>query len=378
MKKLLIEITKKLISFKTVNPPGNESNCTPYLKKLLTRSGFNVKVFTKKKSRANVIGEIGNGKKSLVVACHIDTVPAGPNWKTNPFKAIVKNNRIYGRGAIDDKGPFAVSFCAVKNFVKQYPDFDGKIYLVALADEEQDNIYGVKYLLQNGFTADAGLIPDGAYLNQVDYGEKGVIQLRIDSFGKQEHSALQENGQNAIENLSRLVNNLIGQLKFTKFDRQFSPLKINVSLFHGGEFANVIPAKAYAQMDIRYPLGLTEVQVMNKINQIVGQTKGRFRLNTIYTTKPHLVKNSRLINAFVNAGKTVKMKIKPITLAGNSVAKEFTEAGIPSIVHYPMNKITAHEPNEYITIKNMVKTVNLYQRFFEFFFFTSRKKGALT
>ena len=134
MKQKLITITSKLISFNTVNPPGNESLCIKYLKKLLIESGFKTKILMKKRGRSNLIGKIGNGKKSLVVACHMDTVPAGPNWKTNPFKAVVKNGRIYGRGAIDDKGPFAVAYCAVKNFVDKFPNFDGKIYLVALAD----------------------------------------------------------------------------------------------------------------------------------------------------------------------------------------------------------------------------------------------------
>lgn len=65
-----------------------------------------------------------------------------------------------------------------------------------------------KFLLEKGFRADAGLMIDGGYLNAFDYGEKGCIQLKIESFGKQEHSGLQENGQNAVENLIDLISYL--------------------------------------------------------------------------------------------------------------------------------------------------------------------------
>jgi succinyl-diaminopimelate desuccinylase len=330
-----------------------------------------VKILAKKKNRANVIGEIGQGKKSIVIACHMDTVELGNGWKiTNPLKPLVKNGKIYGRGAVDDKGPFAVAYYAVKEFTQRYPSFDGKIYLVAMADEEDDNIYGAKFLLEKGFRADAGLMIDGGYLNAFDYGEKGCIQLKIESFGKQEHSGLQENGQNAVENLIDLISLFKKNLEFKKFDKRFTSLHLNTSLINGGEMANSIPAYAWAQMDIRYPLGVTSETVWKKIQSISKNSKGKFELHVLYRTEAHVVNKKELISSFQDAARCLRMPMKAITIGGNSVAKEFTQAGIPSIVHVPASTYTAHEPDEYISIAEMKSGVALYVAFLEKFFAT--------
>lgn len=368
---LLIYITERLISLNTVTPVGNETACAPYISQLMKGLNMKVRILAKQKNRANVIGEIGQGKKSLVIACHMDTVELGNGWKTtNPLKPLVKNGKIYGRGAVDDKGPFAVAYCAVKEFIQKHPSFDGKIYLIAMADEEDDNIYGAKFLLEQGFKADAGLMIDGGYLNAFDYGEKGCLQLKIESFGKQEHSGLQENGQNAVENLMNLIFLLKKNLKFKKFDKRFTPLHLNTSLINGGEMPNSIPAYAWAQMDIRYPLGVNSKIVWTMVQKISREARGEFKLHSLYRTEPHVVNQKRLISAFQNAAKSLRMPMKAITIGGNSVAKEFTQAGIPSIVHVPASVYTAHEPDEYISITEMESGVSLYVAFLEKFFAT--------
>jgi len=364
----LVSITSKLIVSKTVAPEGNEILLKEYIMSLFEKIEMKTKVLAKSKNRTNIIGEFGKGKKSLLIALHMDTVAAGDGWKTNPFSAVVKKGNIYGRGAIDDKGPFAVAYVAVKEFVKDYPEFDGTLYLIALADEETDNVYGVKHLLSTGFKADAGLIPDGGYFSRFDIGEKGCVQIKVESFGKQEHSALVENAQNALENLVVLISN-IKQIRWPKtYNKKFSPTKVNFSIFSSGEYANTIPGYAKTQADIRFPLGIKSQDVIKKIDEVVKKTKGKFKTKIIYTTEPHLVTDAELIKTFANAAKEVGFKVKPITLAGNSVAKEFNEAGIPSIVHYPMEKITAHEPNEYINIKDMENTVKIYYEFLKQYF----------
>jgi len=368
LKKELIEITGKLISFDTQNPPGNESRCSKYIISLLKKAGLNTKVLYKNKKRINVIGEVGGGKRSLVIASHMDTVPAGSGWKTNPLKAAVKKGKIYGRGAIDDKGPFAISYLAVTKFLADFPDFKGKIFLVALADEEANNEYGIKYLLSNGFKAVAGLIPDGGYFSKFDIGEKGCVQIKIESFGKQAHSALDTHGENALGNLVEVVEKIKKIDWPNKYNKLFTPTKVNFSMFHSGEMANVVPPYAYVQMDIRFPLGITSDLITAAIKKVISSCNGKFKVNIIYKTEPHLVQDKKLIEIFIKASKKAGYQVRPITLAGNSVAKEFNEAGIPSIVHYPMERITAHEPNEFLDIKQALKTVNLYYFFLKEYF----------
>lgn len=372
----LIEITSRLISFPTVSPDGNEYLCKEFIIDLFRKARLGVSIKAKIPKRCNILGEYGTSKKSLLIACHLDTVPGGDGWKTNPFKSVVKNGKIYGRGSIDDKGPMAVAYCAVKQFIKDHPTFNGKIILAAVADEEADNEYGIKFLLKNGLKAQSALIPDGGYLNSFDYGEKGCIQLKIESFGKQEHSAIQENGNNAIENLINLLCQIKKELKFDSYDKRFSRLNVNFSLINGGDIPNTIPAKAWVQMDIRYTGGVSNLNIYKKINLIINSSKGKFRVSTKYETFPHIVEDKFLINAFEQASRRSGITMKRITLAGNSIAKELTQAGIPSIAHYPMNKITAHEPNEYIQITSMAQTQKLYYNFLKIYFNVKNEMGT--
>jgi len=373
MEKQLIEIITKLVSYPTVSPVGNEYLCQKYLQKILKKLNAKVTIMAKDKKRPNVIAEWGKGSKSLVIALHMDVVEVGKAWKDNPFKVRTSKGYLIGRGVLDDKGPYAVAYLAVKKFLKDYPKFTGKLYLVALADEEADNVFGVKYLLTRKFKAAAALIPDGGSLKELDVGEKGCVQLKIFSYGKQEHSALQENGNNAIENILSVMNEIKKMTWSNKYDQSFSPTKVNFSLIKGGSFPNSIAAQCFVQMDIRYPFGFTSKYVLDKVNEVISRAKktnprSKYKIEIVYKTEPHKVENIKLIKQFLKAGENINLKIKPITLAGNSVGKEFTEGGIPAIVHYPSSILTPHEPEEKIKINDYLKGIELYYQFLKLYF----------
>jgi len=369
MKQEIIALTKKLISFPTVAPEGNEYLMASYLKGLMEKAGLKTEIKFKDPKRTNVIGAYGEGKPTLIIGCHMDVVAPGEGWQTDPFKAVVKGGKIIGRGAIDDKGPFVVAYLAVRQFIKTFPKFKGKIILVAFADEETDNVYGIKYLVKKRILKEGwALIPDGGYFHRLDVGEKGVAQMVVESYGKQTHSALALSPQNAIFNLSRLINKIYKLNWRNNFHPLFSPVQVNVSKFHGGEIPNVVCPFAFAQLDIRFPLGLSSLEIVKEIKKLISQTEGKFKLKIIYTTEPHLVKEKKLINLFCQAAKNLKIKVAPVALAGNTVAKEFNQAGIPAIAHYPEEKISAHEPNEFIKISLMIKSINLYFEFLRMFF----------
>ncbi len=113
-----LKLLKDLISLKTVNPPGNEFKVINYVKGFFKKNNIKFKIFSKEKSRLNLIGYIGKGKPELLISCHSDTVPAGEGWKTNPFKAVIKNGMVYGKGVVDDKGPLVSLMVAAKEIKK--------------------------------------------------------------------------------------------------------------------------------------------------------------------------------------------------------------------------------------------------------------------
>lgn len=369
--KEIIDLTCDLIRKKTVNPPGNEYLCKDIVKKAMKDLGMKIKIREKEKGRTNIIGKIGRGKPSIALIAHMDVVPAGNGWRTDPFKPIIKNGRIYGRGALDDKGCFATSFAAIKAFLKRNTAFKGTIYLLAVADEETGSELGMKWLLEKEFKADFALIPDSGLIDEIIIGEKGMLWLEITAFGKQAHGSTPELGVNAIEKLAKLLLKL-KEINFGKrFNRNFEATTLNIGQIKGGYAPNMVPARAQAKVDIRYPLGIRKKGILEKIrkeakNLEKRDSEARFKIKVQQTVKPHLTaKNSFLCQKLLEAAKELKMPMELRTAGGITVGKDMFFSGIPTICHYPTRKELAHMPNEYVEIKYLVKSAELYTLFLE-------------
>jgi len=105
----IVDLACSLINAKTENPPGDEILAVRIVEDFFKSLQIPYKIFQKTKDRANIVGYIGGrGERpfapTLLVACHLDVVPAGDDWKRNPFEAWIENGRIYGRGSCDNKG----------------------------------------------------------------------------------------------------------------------------------------------------------------------------------------------------------------------------------------------------------------------------------
>src|SRR5664279_2974252 len=143
----VISLTRKLISFNTVNPEGNEEDIARFVGKLLSENGFTVDYHQLAKNRLTVIAEKGLSSlvPPLVMTGHFDTVPLGEkHWKDDPFSGVIKEGKIYGRGSSDMKGGVAAMICAtIAAFKETVPP--GGIRLIFTAGEET-GCHGAKLL----------------------------------------------------------------------------------------------------------------------------------------------------------------------------------------------------------------------------------------
>ena len=102
----VISLTRELISFNTINPPGNESEIAIMLGKLLADNGFEVSLPVYDENRLHLVAEkgVGGAEAPLVLSGHFDTVPLGElSWARDPFSGETDGDRIYGRGSSDMK-----------------------------------------------------------------------------------------------------------------------------------------------------------------------------------------------------------------------------------------------------------------------------------
>src|SRR5574341_2032927 len=205
--KEIMDLVCRLINSKTENPPGNEILAVHIVEDFFKSLQIPYTIHEKQKDRTNIIGYIGKGSPSLLVACHLDVVPAGDDWRRNPFEAWIENGRIYGRGSCDNKGQMA-SMMAVARFLKENESkLKGQFILAGVADEERGSSLGLEYLLNEcKVSADYAIIPDVAHnMNLIDVTEKGALFLEITSHGKQAHGSRPEMGINAIGNMIPLL-----------------------------------------------------------------------------------------------------------------------------------------------------------------------------
>ncbi|MEK7852369.1 MAG: ArgE/DapE family deacylase, partial [Planctomycetota bacterium] len=358
----IVDDTRTLINARTENPPGNEIAAARVVKAFFTSLGIPYTLFEKTKDRTNIVGRIGNGSPSLLVACHLDVVPAGDGWKRNPFDAWVENGRIFGRGASDNKGQMA-AMMAVARFLKENESrLKGQLILVGAADEERGSNLGLEYLIKEcGIRADFAIIPDVAHnMQMIDVTEKGALFLEIISHGKQAHGSRPEMGINAAWHLITLLER-IKQIQFKHTSHPLhTPPTLNLGSIHGGTAPNIVPALCKAQLDIRYLPGDSGDEIMANLisiaKEVESQGKGRFELKTISHQLPTAVPiNNPLVEIISKHTESVLgARPKPKGMSGATVTKQLIQSGITAVGFGPGDEAETHATNESISIKELV------------------------
>lgn len=358
-KQEMIRLLSKLIAADTTNPPGNERRAANVVKEFFIRNRIRYRIFEKEKGRANIIGYIGKGKPGIIIACHLDTVPAGEGWKTNPFKAKVRGDRIYGRGAVDNKGPLAGVLVAGGIVKKTESRLRGQIILACVADEERGSQAGMKYLLDAGkIRAKYAIVPDIEHeLKRIDVAEKGLLFLKVTSFGKQAHGSTPDKGVNAAWNMIEFLNLLKKyRMKYRKHSL-LSPPTMNLGIIKAGNAPNMVPGECEAQIDIRYlPSQKTGDIIRDVKGMLAGierrDGKAKFRFEVVDNQPPVDVGEDNglvtLIKKHVKA--VVGKEATTIGISGTTLIKPLAEKGILAVGFSP-GKGMAHMANEFISIK---------------------------
>ena len=185
----VVALTRDLIRFPTVNPPGEGyAPCAEFLGRRLEGRGFEVSYHRAE----GVVGDSARYPRTNVVArfegrgpgpCvhfngHIDVVAPGRGWTVDPFAAEVVDGKVYGRGACDMKGGIAASVIALEALLEAGIDFPGAIEISGTVDEESGGFAGVAYLAEKGFFSrprvDHVIIPEPLNVDRVCIGHRGV------------------------------------------------------------------------------------------------------------------------------------------------------------------------------------------------------------
>lgn len=214
------ELLQHLIRFDTTNPPGNEAPCIAWVADLLRASGIDdITIVGKVPERTNLIARLkGRGDAPpLMLYGHVDVVPtAGQVWQRPPFSGDLIDGYVWGRGALDMKGPDAMMIAAFMRAKAENIDLPGDVLLVLVSDEEDVAEFGADYLVTEHPHLLAGvkyaLGEFGAFSSYVGgkcfypimLAEKRVCQTRLTIHGPGGHGSMRH-GDTAMSRLSKVL-----------------------------------------------------------------------------------------------------------------------------------------------------------------------------
>ncbi|MEK7242145.1 MAG: ArgE/DapE family deacylase, partial [Planctomycetota bacterium] len=384
----LVELTCQLIRARTENPPGRESLAVRVVETYLKALDIPYTLHEKEPERTNIVARVGHLSTKvqsalggnppvgaihelplqLLVACHLDVVPAGDGWETDPFEPLVKDGRVYGRGATDNKGQMAACMVLARFLKEHEPQLQGEFILIGAADEERGSRLGLEYLLEEcGLTADYAIIPDVSYgMKKIDVAEKGALFLEVTSYGRQAHGSRPEEGINAIWNMM----DFLQELKTLPFKCThhplFTPPTLNLGTIQGGAARNIVPGKCQAGIDIRHLPGESKEEILERVRGIIKRVEKKnpqahFELKIDSYLEPSSVDaNNPLVGLLKRHTESVMGLSPELTgLSGATVTKQLLQKGITAVGFGPGSEKEAHVANESIDIQQLTDFVEI-------------------
>ena len=302
----------------------------------------------------------------------MDIVPPGDLslWKDNPYKMRVKGDRIVGRGVEDNQHGIVSSYFAVKGMLDLKQVSPQRVGLILVADEETGSKYGLQYILKERRDLfkedDLIIVPDGGNKEgtMIEIAEKSMLWLKFTVTGAQCHASTPENGKNSLFGAAKLIVKLntlkekfdLNNPLFKPQESTFEPTKIEANVPN----VNTIPGRDVFYLDCRILPDYTvdeiiqEVVTLNK--KLARELKLKINVEAIHRQDcaPPTPVDSPVVTTLAKAIKKVTgLKAKPMGIGGGTVAAFFRYAGLPAAV-WSTTSPTAHQPNEYCSIKNII------------------------
>ena len=276
-----IEILTDLIGFRTISGEDNNdliNYCETFLRK---HGATSFKTFDNEKKRVNLFATIkakkSNGIKPIILSGHTDTVPVSKSWTTNPFKATIKDNKLYGRGACDMKGFIACALAFVPIYSKTSLNRD--IHFSFTFDEETACLGApilIKELKKRNIKDGICIVGEPTKMKIID-AHKGCYEYTTYFEGLAGHSSAPHKGVSAVEFAARYSTKLIELREELKkrapkdsiFDPPFSTLQVG-GIF-GGIAHNVIADKCHINWETRPVVKEDGIFLNKKIDEYANE-----------------------------------------------------------------------------------------------------------
>jgi succinyl-diaminopimelate desuccinylase len=358
-----VSLTKALLRFDTINPPGRESDCARYAGAMLQEWGYAVEYFDYQEGRTSVVARAGGSDKKgpLCLTGHLDVVPLGAReWSRDPFAGETDGDKLYGRGASDMKAGVAAILLAARTFAKKLAGTPGVV--VVLTAAEEGGCIGSAQLAKTQLLGRAGaMIVGEPTSNYPLVGHKGSLKFHARFRGVSAHGSMPELGVNAIYEAGRALS----KLENFDFNAKTHPVMgkptLNVGTFAGGSGVNVVPDEATIGVDVRTVPGVDHGELVTRLKALLGDAELDVfsDLQPVWTPVDSEWVQSvfEICRPYLDEPPTARTA--PYMTDAANLLKVY--AGAPTVVLGPGEAAMAHQTDEYASQERIRQSVAIYE-----------------
>jgi succinyl-diaminopimelate desuccinylase len=364
----VVDIARRLIGVQSPNPPGDTRAVAAMAAGILRGAVPDAAVTLHEASPevVNVVAHVhGNGPgRRVVLNGHLDTYPVNEAlpWTVDPLGGVVRDGRLYGRGAADMKGGIAASITALALLAEHRDLWRGEAVLTLAGDEETMGTLGTKWLMDHvpHANGDAAIIGDAGSPRVLRFGEKGFLWVELEAMGKAAHGAHVHLGINAFDRLRTAMDALAGlralpvaapdvvtraiaaardvseSLNGVGEADVLGGVTVNIGRVEAGTSMNLIPASARAAMDIRLPVGITAAAAEAAMGAALAGMEG-VTWHVLRRFEPSFTDpDAEIVRCVADAARAVLGEAPVVNMrVGGSDSRWFRMAGVPTVVYGP-------------------------------------------
>lgn len=363
-----LSLAQALIACRSLTP--FDDGCQEILIDRLEKIGFNIE-----RIRCGEVDNLwarrGTSAPLLCFAGHTDVVPTGPveKWDSDPFKPVIRDGKLYGRGAADMKGSLAAFITAIEAFVAAYPLHGGSIALLITSDEEGVAIDGtvkvVEILKTRNELIDYCIVGEPTCVDElgdtIKNGRRGSLSGALTVKGIQGHIAYPHLAINPIHLAAPAIAEL-AQTSWDDGDEYFPPTTWQISNISGGTGAtNVIPGEVSILFNFRFSTASTVDSLKARVHEILNRQGFDYDLRWEFSGKPYLTPRGSLVKAVSQAIRTVTGTEPQLSTSGGTSDGRFIADICPQVVEMGPRNATIHKINEYVEVKDMEQLPEIYR-----------------
>jgi succinyl-diaminopimelate desuccinylase len=367
-----LELTQALIARQSVSP--TDGGCQALMIERLQAIGFAVESLPFGPV-ANFWATRGESGPVFCFAGHTDVVPAGPldEWQTDPFRPVIRDGLLYGRGAADMKSGLAAMLTACEEFVAQHPDHRGRIAFLITSDEEGPSVDGTRRVVEvlnaRKQAIDWCLVgePSSEKVlgDTIKIGRRGSLSGRLTVHGIQGHVAYPQFADNPVHALAPALAELTARI-WDQGNQHFQPTTFQVSNLSAGTGApNVIPGELKARFNLRFSTEQSVEGLKATVEGVLQRHRVKYSLEWFISGYPFLTAPGVLSQAAIQAVREQLQVAAQLSTGGGTSDGRFIAPMGAQVIEVGVINATIHKVNECVRVEDIDRLRGIYRRTLE-------------